>query len=71
MEGAFIMGVGYWTSERLVYAPTTGELLTNRTWEYWVPQARDIPQDFRVYFRKGSYSDKVIFGAKGKCFNLT
>ncbi|CAH0726812.1 unnamed protein product, partial [Brenthis ino] len=64
VEGAFIMGVGYWTSERLVYEPTSGELLTNRTWEYWVPQARDIPQDFRIYFRKGSFSNESIFGAK-------
>ncbi|CAH2233055.1 jg18402 [Pararge aegeria aegeria] len=65
VEGAFIMGTGYWTSENLVYNPDTGELLTNRTWEYWVPQARDIPQDFRIYFRKRSFSNDVILGAKG------
>ncbi|XP_041981242.1 xanthine dehydrogenase-like [Aricia agestis] len=64
VEGAFIMGAGYWTSENLVYDPTTGELLTNRTWEYWVPQARDIPQDFRVYFRKRSFTNDILFGAK-------
>ncbi|CAH2090015.1 unnamed protein product [Euphydryas editha] len=64
VEGAFIMGVGYWTTERLVYERSTGELLTNRTWDYWVPQARDIPQDFRIYFRKLSYSTEVILGAK-------
>ncbi|XP_045452021.1 LOW QUALITY PROTEIN: xanthine dehydrogenase-like [Melitaea cinxia] len=64
VEGAFIMGVGYWTTERLVYERSTGELRTNRTWDYWVPQARDIPQDFRIYFRKLSYSTEVILGAK-------
>ncbi|XP_050344175.1 uncharacterized protein LOC126769431 [Nymphalis io] len=64
VEGAFIYGVGYWTSERLVYDRSNGELLTNRTWDYWVPQARDIPQDFRIYFRKGSFSTEVILGAK-------
>ncbi|XP_023950417.2 uncharacterized protein LOC112054759 [Bicyclus anynana] len=65
VEGAFIMGAGYWTSENLVYDPDTGELLTNRTWNYWVPQARDIPQDFRIYFRKRSFSNDIIIGAKG------
>ncbi|CAH2260610.1 jg18282 [Pararge aegeria aegeria] len=64
IEGAFIMGVGYWTSEHLVYHPDTGELLTNRTWEYWIPQALDIPQDFRVYFRRRSFSNDTILGAK-------
>ncbi|XP_045451999.1 xanthine dehydrogenase-like [Melitaea cinxia] len=64
VEGAFIMGVGYWTTEQLVYERNTGELLTTRTWDYWVPQARDIPQDFRIYFRKLSYSTEVILGAK-------
>ncbi|XP_045773784.1 xanthine dehydrogenase-like [Maniola jurtina] len=64
IEGAFIFGLGYWTCENLKYHPDTGELLTNRTWEYWIPQALDIPEDFRVYFRRRSFSDKTILGAK-------
>ncbi|XP_075977357.1 xanthine dehydrogenase-like [Anticarsia gemmatalis] len=63
VQGAFIMGVGYWTSERLTYADT-GELLTNRTWNLHVPLCTDIPQDFRVYFRENSYSYPAILGAK-------
>lgn len=59
------MGQGYWTSENLVYASKTGELLTDRTWFYFVPLASDIPQDFRVNFRKKSYSFDEILGAKG------
>ncbi|XP_047998096.1 indole-3-acetaldehyde oxidase-like isoform X2 [Leguminivora glycinivorella] len=64
VEGAFIMGLGYWTCEQLVINPETGELLTDRTWTYHVPQARDIPQDFRVYFQDKSYSESRILGAK-------
>lgn len=60
------MGTGYFTTEQLVTSPTTGELLTNRTWDYWVMQALDIPQDFRVYLRKRSYSSPLILGSKGK-----
>lgn len=60
------MGLGYWTSEQLVYDPDSGELLTDRTWTYHVPQARDIPQDFRVYFRNNSFSDPRVLGAKGE-----
>ncbi|KAJ8719964.1 hypothetical protein PYW07_012007 [Mythimna separata] len=64
VEGAFVMGLGYWTCENLVYDTNTGELLTDRTWNYYVPQARDIPQDFRVYLRKKSFSTQAIFGSK-------
>ncbi|XP_075976855.1 uncharacterized protein LOC142977053 [Anticarsia gemmatalis] len=64
VEGAFIMGMGYWTCEKLVYDQNTGELLTDRTWNYYVPQARDIPQDLRVYLRKKSYTTKALFGSK-------
>jgi len=32
VEGAFMMGVGYWTSEDLVYDPKTGILTNDRTW---------------------------------------
>ncbi|XP_063828755.1 probable aldehyde oxidase gad-3 [Ostrinia nubilalis] len=64
IEGAFIMGLGYWVTEKLEYNSDTGEILTDRTWNYHVPQARDIPQDFRVYFRKNSYGETIIFGSK-------
>ncbi|RVE48202.1 hypothetical protein evm_007156 [Chilo suppressalis] len=64
IEGAFIMGLGYWTSEKLVYDKKSGELLTDRSWNYYVPQARDIPRDFRIYFREKSYSSKTVLGAK-------
>ncbi|XP_041981246.1 xanthine dehydrogenase/oxidase-like [Aricia agestis] len=63
IEGAFIQGLGYWTTENIVYKES-GEIVTDSTWTYWVPQARDIPQDFRVYFRKGSFSQDIILGSK-------
>ncbi|KAI5643278.1 molybdopterin-binding domain of aldehyde dehydrogenase domain-containing protein [Phthorimaea operculella] len=64
IEGSFVMGLGYWTTEHLVYDQKTGELLSDRSWYYHVPQARDIPQDLRIYFKKNSYSTDQFFGAK-------
>ncbi|XP_061392406.1 uncharacterized protein LOC133327888 [Musca vetustissima] len=48
VEGAFIMGLGYWTSELCVTDKTTGQLMTNRTWNYKPPGPKDIPIDFRI-----------------------
>jgi xanthine dehydrogenase/oxidase len=32
IEGSFVMGAGYWTSEDIIYDPKTGMLTNDRTW---------------------------------------
>ncbi|CAK1542922.1 unnamed protein product [Leptosia nina] len=63
IEGAFVMGLGMWTSERLLYAPS-GRLLTDRTWTYKPPGATDIPVDFRVTFKRNSYNTNGVLRSK-------
>lgn len=62
-----MMSLGYWTCEKLVYDSENGALLTDRSWDYHLPEARDIPQDFRVTL-KNSYSTDFILGSKGKFY---
>lgn len=61
--GAFMMGVGYWLTEKLEYDQQTGALITNRTWTYKIPGAKDIPIDFRIKFLQ-NVSNEGIFGSK-------
>lgn len=64
------MGLGYWLSEAIVYDKTNGELLTNRTWNYKVPGAKDIPIDFRIKFLKNSANEAFVLRSKGKLLFL-
>ncbi|XP_059045056.1 uncharacterized protein LOC131840881 [Achroia grisella] len=65
IEGAFIMGVGYWTHEHVIYDENTGEVLTDRTWYYKVPLCKDIPLDIRIQLRRNSYNPLGVVGSKG------
>ncbi|KAJ8719329.1 hypothetical protein PYW08_011504 [Mythimna loreyi] len=64
IEGAFVMGLGYWTCEKLAYNAETGALLTDRSWDYHLPEARDIPQQFNITCANLSSND-LILGSKG------
>ncbi|XP_047998047.1 xanthine dehydrogenase-like [Leguminivora glycinivorella] len=64
IEGAFIMGLGYWTSEKLVYNKDTGEILTDRTWTYKPPGIKDIPADMRIYFKRGARNEFGVLQSK-------
>ncbi|KXJ82609.1 hypothetical protein RP20_CCG012771 [Aedes albopictus] len=64
IEGAFVMGLGYFLTEKLVYDPISGELLTNRSWNYKPPGAKDIPIDFRIRFLRNSPNPAGVLRSK-------
>lgn len=52
VEGAFVQGVGYVTTEKLVFEPQgdeKGRLNTVNTWRYKPPATTNIPLEFNVY----------------------
>lgn len=64
IEGAFVMGLGYFLTEKIVFDPISGELLTNRSWNYKPPGAKDIPIDFRVRFLRNSPNPAGVLRSK-------
>ncbi|MGN6827655.1 xanthine dehydrogenase molybdopterin binding subunit [Paucibacter sp. M5-1] len=48
VEGAFVQGMGWLTTEELVWHPQSGALLTHAPSTYKIPTANDMPADFRV-----------------------
>jgi xanthine dehydrogenase large subunit len=60
VEGAFIQGMGWMTTEELVWHPTSGKLLTHAPSTYKIPTASDCPADFRVnLFANENVEDSV------------
>ena len=48
IEGGFIQGMGWLTSEELVWHPQTGALLTHAPSTYKIPTAADLPAQWHV-----------------------
>ncbi|KAK9891879.1 hypothetical protein WA026_017364 [Henosepilachna vigintioctopunctata] len=63
VEGAFIMGQGYFTTEKIVF-DENGRQLTNNTWFYKPPGAKDIPIDFRIKFPKNNPNPAGVLQSK-------
>jgi xanthine dehydrogenase large subunit len=63
IEGAFVQGMGWLTTEELVY-DDQGRLLTHAPSTYKIPVASDVPVDFRVALFDGSNREETIYRSK-------
>lgn len=53
IEGGFVQGIGYVTTEEVVFN-AQGQLVTDNTWTYKPPDSKTIPVDFRVALRNST-----------------
>eukprot|EP01034_Spumella_vulgaris_P024084 gene24084-30387_t len=63
IEGALVMGLGYFLTEKVEYAPS-GLLQTAGTWEYKPPMVQDIPSVLMLTLLKNAYNPDGILGSK-------
>jgi xanthine dehydrogenase large subunit len=63
IEGGFVQGMGWLTTEELVY-DEKGRLLTHAPSTYKIPVASDVPADFRVELFDNSNREDTIYRSK-------
>ncbi len=63
VEGGFVQGLGWLTSEELI-RDEGGRLLTHSPSTYKIPAISDVPVDFRVSFLDRAHQARVIYGSK-------
>ncbi|HYP84372.1 xanthine dehydrogenase molybdopterin binding subunit [Variovorax sp.] len=64
VEGAFIQGMGWLTTEELVWHPKTGMLSTHAPSTYKIPTANDCPPVFNVRLFEGDNFEDSIHRSK-------
>jgi len=64
VEGAFIQGMGWLTTEELVWHPTSGKLTTHAPSTYKIPTANDCPPVFNVKLYDGQNVEDSIHRSK-------
>jgi len=63
IEGGFVQGMGWLTTEELIY-DDKGRLLTHAPSTYKIPVAADVPADFRVELFDNSNREDTIYRSK-------
>jgi len=63
VEGGYVMGLGFFLTEQIIYG-TNGAPLQRNTWEYKPLTAFDIPLDFRVSLLKNSDNPNGFLSSK-------
>jgi xanthine dehydrogenase large subunit len=63
IEGGFVQGMGWLTTEELVY-DAEGRLLTHAPSTYKIPVASDVPEDFRVALFPNENQEATIYRSK-------
>jgi xanthine dehydrogenase large subunit len=63
IEGGFVQGMGWLTTEELVY-DAEGRLLTHAPSTYKIPVASDVPEDFRVALFDHENHEPTIYLSK-------
>jgi xanthine dehydrogenase large subunit len=64
IEGGFVQGMGWLTTEELVW-DSAGRLRTHAPSTYKIPVASDVPEDFRVaLFDSGGNREDTIYRSK-------
>ena len=64
VEGAFIQGMGWLTTEELVWHPQSGKLTTHAPSTYKIPTANDCPPVFNVRLFEGDNFEDSIHRSK-------
>lgn len=64
IEGGFIQGMGWLTSEELYWHPTSGRLMTHAPSTYKIPTASDCPADFRVQLFDNLNRQDTVYRSK-------
>jgi len=64
IEGAFIQGMGWLTTEELVWHPVSGKLTTHAPSTYKIPTANDCPPVFNVKLFDGQNHEDSIHRSK-------
>ncbi|MCF6194216.1 MAG: xanthine dehydrogenase molybdopterin binding subunit [Kangiellaceae bacterium] len=63
IEGGFVQGMGWLTTEELIW-DEKGKLSSNNAATYKIPAISDIPEDFRVNLMNTENSEQTIYNSK-------